>query len=129
VVAEGSMPKLTKTRDRGWRDRYQREVWRKRAKNWLATHPCCALCAARGLAVPATICDHITPDRNADWLTFLSAPVQSLCAPCHVGDKRRMQHGRRPRPTFGLDGYPLPDGQRLAAGDDHDGDDDVFLIA
>ena len=117
------MPKLTKKVDRGYRDRYQKQVWRARRENWLAHHPLSAACQARGVVVPATVCDHIKHDPDADWLPFLSAPIQALCAPCHAA-----KHGRKPRPWTGADGWPLPDGQR-PPDDDDDDDDASRLIA
>jgi 5-methylcytosine-specific restriction enzyme A len=63
------------------------------------------MCQVRGLAVPATIADHIEPHRG-DWT--LTSELQSLCAHCHNSAKRRIELGR-PRPDIGEDGYPKLD--------------------
>jgi 5-methylcytosine-specific restriction enzyme A len=65
------------------------------------------MCQVRGLAVPATIADHIEPHRG-DWNAFLTSELQSLCAHCHNSAKRRIELGR-PRPDIGEDGYPKLD--------------------
>jgi 5-methylcytosine-specific restriction enzyme A len=65
------------------------------------------MCLARGLAVPATVADHIVP-HHGDWNAFLTGKLQSLCEHCHNSAKRRIELGR-PRPDIGEDGYPKLD--------------------
>jgi hypothetical protein len=68
------------------------------------------MCAKRGLVVPATIADHVTP-HNGNWQEFINGKLQSLCNDCHVGDKHYydLHHvEREPRLTFGEDGWPSP---------------------
>jgi hypothetical protein len=99
------MPKLSKAQDRGWRDWYQLERWRKRAKHQLRIEPLCRYCRARGVVQPATIADHIQPhngDPNAFWL----GELQSLCKDCHDSAKR-LEQDRGFRSDVGLDGVPL----------------------
>lgn len=92
---------------RSW---YQLEVWRKRRRFQLMQHPVCAMCAANGLVTPATIADHITP-HNGDWILFLTAPLQSLCKPCHDSDKRFIDLNGYARIQFGVDGWPLDEAE------------------
>jgi hypothetical protein len=55
---------------------YNDRRWRRRAKDFLVLHPCCAGCGE-----PAQICDHITPLSWRDDDPLLSS-VQSLCKRC-----------------------------------------------
>jgi len=59
----------------------------------------------RGIVTLATIADHIEPHKG-DWNRFLTGPLQSLCDSCHSGDKRRVEHGKKPKPIIGEDGWP-----------------------
>jgi 5-methylcytosine-specific restriction enzyme A len=88
---------------RSW---YQLERWRRLRRHQLRTEPLCQMCQARGLAVPATVADHVTPHRG-DWNAFLTGTLQSLCGHCHNSAKRRIDLGAPPRPYIGEDGYPL----------------------
>lgn len=81
---------------RPWREWYQLNVWRKRRRLHLRAFPMCVMCAARGVATPATIADHIRPHR-ADWNEFRLGALQSLCFDCHNKAKQR----------YDLDGYGL----------------------
>jgi hypothetical protein len=87
---------------RSW---YQLERWRRRRRYQLMIEPVCAMCAKRGLAVPATIADHVVPHRG-DWIAFLTAPLQSLCKTCHDSDKRLFELRGYNR-DIGSDGWPL----------------------
>jgi hypothetical protein len=91
--------------DRGQRDWYQLERHRKRAKAQLQHEPFCALCAARGIATPARIADHVEPHRG-DWNAFRTGKLQSLCWRCHSSTKQLIElHGYDP--TIGIDGFPI----------------------
>jgi hypothetical protein len=71
--------------------------------------PVCVMCARNGLAVPATVADHITP-HGGDWNAFLFGPLQSLCKPCHDSDKRFFDLNGYERIRFGVDGWPIEGG-------------------
>ena len=50
---------------------YSSAKWRRIRKLQLLHSPLCVLCLKRGIATPATICDHVTPhvgDVNKFWL-------------------------------------------------------------
>jgi len=71
------------------------------------------MCEAKGLPVPATVADHVTPhqgDRNAFWFGAL----QSLCSTCHSSTKKREEYKANPPKgarTYSLevgeDGWPI----------------------
>ena len=59
-------------------------AWQKASKQYLAAHPLCVMCMAKGRYVKATVVDHIKPhrgdpelfwDRDGNW--------QALCKRCH----------------------------------------------
>ena len=90
---------------RGWRDWYQLEAWRRRAKLQLLHEPLCAYCLQRGLVVPAEIADHV--ERHCgDYTKFLTGKLQSLCRSCHSSIKAREER-RGFRLDIGVDGWPL----------------------
>jgi 5-methylcytosine-specific restriction enzyme A len=99
------MPKLTKARDRGSRDWYQLEVWRRQRRYQLMVEPLCQQCGKEGRITGATEVDHVTP-HGGDWTKFRLGALQSLCRDCHQAKTQR-ERGYRPRLWYGLDGTPL----------------------
>jgi len=90
-----------------WRERYQSERWRVRRRRWLQAFPLCSNCSSKGLAVPATVVDHVDNDESKTDLTrwLFTKRLQSLCRPCH-----ELKHGRASggkRTWIGLDGLPV----------------------
>lgn len=73
-----------------WRRWYKTGQWQRIAKRQIASEPTCRLCRAKGLATPATVCDHVER-HNGDPVRFWSGPFQSLCASCHSSDKQRQE--------------------------------------
>lgn len=57
--------------------------WQKARAGFLAAHPLCARCEAKGRVEPATVVDHVTPHRGDRELFWSSANWQALCKPCH----------------------------------------------
>ncbi|WP_433738985.1 HNH endonuclease [Pseudomonas putida] len=57
--------------------------WQQARAGWLAKHPLCRHCKARGLVVVATDVDHIEPHRGDMSLFWDRTNWQSLCHPCH----------------------------------------------
>jgi|TARA_R100000501_G_scaffold15113_2_gene27451 hypothetical protein len=88
--------------------RYRTARWRKLRRSHLNANPICAFCEARGKVVLAKVCDHVNPHRGDDHV-FWNGPFQSLCQSCHSGDKQRIEHGGKPRPFIGSDGWPIDD--------------------
>jgi 5-methylcytosine-specific restriction enzyme A len=115
------MPKLTKTHDRGPRDWYQLECWRKQRRYQLQLEPLCQQCLKERRVTPATQVDHIRPHRG-DWNEFRTGALQSLCADCHVR-KTNAEMGNRIRRIIGLDGMPI-EPNLLPVHEEHEDDDD-----
>ena len=63
------------------------------------------MCAANGLAVPATVADHIEP-HHGDWNSFLTGALQSLCDACH-NSRKRFEEIRGYHNEIGDDGWPI----------------------
>lgn len=57
--------------------------WSLASKAYLAAHPLCAHCFAKGLIEAATAVDHIIPHRGDKSLFWRQSNWQPLCAPCH----------------------------------------------
>jgi 5-methylcytosine-specific restriction protein A len=79
--------------------------WRKRRRQQLSEHPLCCFCQREGRVRLATVADHVTPHKG-DPVLF-EGPLQSLCGPCHSGDKQRVENGGVPRRRISLDGWPV----------------------
>ena len=63
---------------RGYGSRWQRE-----SKQFLQSHPLCAVCMKQGRYTKATVVDHIIPRRGDPKLFWDRSNWQSLCKPCH----------------------------------------------
>lgn len=85
----------------GW---YGTARWHRMRAHQLAIHPLCAICAERGEVVPASVVDHVIPHKG-DFDKFVCGKLQSLCKPCHDGDKRVIEL-RGYSTTIGDDGWP-----------------------
>lgn len=68
--------------------------WQQYRKAYLARHPLCVMCQAKGCTVEATVVDHITPHRGDERLFWDEANHQALCAPCHSSEKQREEQGQ-----------------------------------
>ncbi len=65
------------------------------------------MCAKRGQVTPAAVADHITAHRGNPDLFWSPANLQSLCSPCHDGDKARIEKGGKARQAVDADGWPI----------------------
>jgi 5-methylcytosine-specific restriction enzyme A len=66
--------------------------WRRARAAFLAQHPLCASCEARGRVVPATIVDHVVPHRGDQKLFWDETNWAPACKPCH--DAKTAREGR-----------------------------------
>lgn len=66
--------------------------WQKARKRFLAAHPWCVRCRDKGQLVPATMVDHIRPDRGDSDLFWNEKNWQPLCKSCH--DHKTMTEDR-----------------------------------
>ncbi|WP_414155729.1 HNH endonuclease [Pseudomonas sp. BNK-43-a] len=57
--------------------------WQQARAGYLAKHPLCIRCQARGLVVAATDVDHIVPHKGDMTVFWDRSNWQALCAPCH----------------------------------------------
>lgn len=57
--------------------------WQQARAGYLAKHPLCVKCQARGLVVVATDVDHIQAHKGDMTLFWDRDNWQALCAPCH----------------------------------------------
>lgn len=75
-----------KQQDRSRESAYRRgytNAWARARACFLASHPLCAHCLAKGLHTPATEVDHIKPHRGDKDLFWDSDNWQALCKACH----------------------------------------------
>jgi 5-methylcytosine-specific restriction enzyme A len=66
--------------------------WRRARAVFLAQHPLCAACQAKGRVVPATIVDHVVPHRGDQKLFWDRNNWAPACKPCH--DAKTAREGR-----------------------------------
>ncbi|MBF8651502.1 HNH endonuclease [Pseudomonas putida] len=57
--------------------------WQQARAGFLAKHPLCVKCQARGLVVVATDVDHIEPHKGDMVVFWDRSNWQALCASCH----------------------------------------------
>ena len=55
--------------------------WQAARVVYLAEHPCCAMCAQRGVVAAATVVDHVVPHRGDMALFWRRSNWQPLCKP------------------------------------------------
>jgi hypothetical protein len=89
-----------------WEVWYTHARWRRRRLQQLRVEPLCAWCEQRGRIVQAAIAHHAEPHRG-DPVKFWSAALISLCKQCHDVDAQRVEKGGKPKPTIGIDGWPI----------------------
>jgi 5-methylcytosine-specific restriction enzyme A len=84
---------------------HDKAAWHRRARRQLQYEPLCAMCLSEGKIVAARIADHVEPHHN-DPIKFWNGKLQSLCAHCHEGRKKRLEH-RGLDNAIGSDGWPI----------------------
>lgn len=92
--------------EKPWRKWYSSAKWRAIRAAQLSTKPLCWLCQSRGVATPATVCNH-AERHNGDAAKFWRGPFNSMCSDCHDTDQQRVEAGGRARQAVGLDGWPV----------------------
>ncbi|WP_374307213.1 HNH endonuclease [Methylocella sp.] len=63
--------------------------WRKARLVFLAAHPLCAWCEAKGRVTAASVVHHRVAHRGDAALFWDEANWEALCAPCHDVDAQR----------------------------------------
>jgi 5-methylcytosine-specific restriction protein A len=66
--------------------------WRRARAAFLAQHPLCAACRAKGCVVPATVVDHVVPHRGDQRLFWDQSNWAPACKRCH--DVKTAREGR-----------------------------------
>lgn len=89
-----------------WRAWYWTARWKATRLRQLQAEPLCRMCRDQGRLTPATVCDHVEPHRG-DEAKFWRGPFQSICKPCHDGDKQRVERGGKVKAQIGADGWPV----------------------
>jgi 5-methylcytosine-specific restriction endonuclease McrA len=74
-----------------WRRWYKTAAWQRIRSSQLALEPLCRLCRSKGKLTPATVCDHVER-HNGNPDKFWRGKMQSLCTPCHSGEKQREEN-------------------------------------
>lgn len=101
-MARQSHGQTYRERTKPW---YGTQRWKNRRDAQLAADPICAFCIKRGIVAIAKVADHTRPHKGDETL-FWQGELQSLCKPCHDGDKQRIENGGKPKTRIGPDGWP-----------------------
>lgn len=72
------------------RQRGYTKQWEKFRQQFLAEHPLCEYCLAKGKTVAAKVVDHDIP-HGGDPDLFWNNTFTALCVPCHSGPKQRLE--------------------------------------
>lgn len=81
--------------------------WEKARKRFLAEHPLCAMCMAKGRVTAATVVHH-NPPHQGDMDRFWDRSTwEPLCATHHNSDAQAIEKGGKPRRETGADGWPI----------------------
>lgn len=91
---------------KAWRGLYKTAQWLKGRAWHLRHNPLCVFCAEKGIAVPATVVDHIVPHKGDKAKFYDTKNWQSLCAPCHDSFKQALERNAH-LPRIGFDGWPI----------------------
>ena len=83
--------------------------WERARADFLASNPLCVYCQKRGRMTLAEVVDHIVPHKGDLELFWKEDNWQALCTECHNGDKKRIEHGGKPK-GCGVDGWPIDHG-------------------
>lgn len=69
-------------------------TWERLRRMHLNEHPFCVFCERKGRVTVATVADHIQTIEEAPERRLDPTNIQSLCAPCHNGEKQRLDRAR-----------------------------------
>jgi 5-methylcytosine-specific restriction endonuclease McrA len=88
-----------------YRHLYRSSAWRKGRLIFLAQHPLCERCKAKGRITAATVVNHIKPHKGDITLFFAWSNFEATCKPCHDRDiqsEERIGYSK----AIGIDGWP-----------------------
>lgn len=92
AFAEGGERQVEKRRRvfAPWRKWYSLLAWKElRERRFIEDHYACQMC---GRVTAKPICDHIEPHRGNKRMFFDFSNTQTLCKPCHDGEKQRQEN-------------------------------------
>lgn len=93
---------------RSYRRLYNTRAWRNARAAQLAEVPLCERCTKHGRVVAASVVNHRTPHRGDPALFFDPDNHESLCKPCHDGERQSQERtGRSYDSAVGADGMPV----------------------
>lgn len=84
--------------------------WQKARERFLFGNPICVMCEKAGRVEEATVVDHKIPHRGDQELFWNEDNWQSLCKPCHDGQKAREERGSATPQAVDADGWPVDSG-------------------
>lgn len=96
--------KYTKAHE--YRHLYKTARWLKLRKRQLRVEPLCRFCAAQRRLSLGRVVDHIRPHKGDEALFFDPENLQTLCKPCHDGEKQHMERTGHVLAS-GADGLPI----------------------
>jgi 5-methylcytosine-specific restriction protein A len=99
------MPDHRSPEAQAYRHLYRSSAWRKGRLIFLAQHPLCERCKAKGRITAATVVNHIKPHKGDITLFFAWSNWQSLCKSCHDGPTQKFER-RGYNDDIGEDGWP-----------------------
>lgn len=88
-----------------YRQLYRSSAWRKGRILFLAQHPLCERCQARGRITAANVVNHRKPHKGDIALFFATSNWEATCKACHDSDiqsEERTGFSKR----IGADGWP-----------------------
>jgi 5-methylcytosine-specific restriction enzyme A len=77
---------------------YSSRGWRQFRASYMARHPNCVRCQAKGTVTPATQLHHRIPRKQSPELTYVESNLEALCTPCHSRHEAGITwHGKQQR--------------------------------
>lgn len=87
-----------------WQHLYGRR-WQRERLAHLARHPLCVMCKGAGRIEAAMVVDHIQPHKGDVRIFWDRGNWQSLCKPCHDGDKQHLERITQNAVVHDMSGY------------------------
>lgn len=99
------MPDHRSPEAQAYRQLYRTKAWIKGRLQFLAQHPLCERCQAKGRITAASVVNHRTPHKGNLDLFFDQANWEPTCKPCHDSDIQSEERSGFSK-AIGDDGWP-----------------------